>query len=192
MDSVIRLGVRGLNHIVANESWATERLRKHAGAHVRMVGGPLTIQLAIDQMGLFHLAHGSAEPDVRLRLPSDFVARMLMDRDNMFSAVKLEGSVDLAESLAFVFRNLAWDVEADLAAMIGDIPAHRLVRMGRSIATALRRSVSNAADNLREYAVDESALLANEGDITGFAGAVSALRDDVARLEKRVARFGSP
>jgi hypothetical protein len=57
-------------------------------------------------------------------------AKLLLDRDALFASVKLSGSADLAECLAFVFRNLGWDIEEDLASVLGDIPARRLALTG--------------------------------------------------------------
>lgn len=190
MDFVKQLGVRGLNHLIGSASWAQDRLRKHAGARLLVQAGPLfSVRLGLDHAGLFHLASGSDEPDVRLTLPPDAPVRALLDRDNLFSSVKLEGSVDVAESLAFVFRNLEWDIEADLAALIGDVPAYRLVRIGRSLGDGLRQGAGNALANVHEYAVDESGLLPGKDHVSAFGNAVNALRDDVARLEKRLSRI---
>lgn len=189
MEFARQIGVRGLNHLIGSETWAQDRLRKHAGAQLLVVAGPFRVCLGIDHSGLFHLASGSNEPDVRLTLPAEVVVRALFERDKLFSSVKLEGSVDVAESLAFVFRNLEWDVESDLAAIIGDIPAYRLVRMGRSLASTLHQGTTRVLENFREYAVDESALLLHGSDVAEFANAVNALRDDVARLEKRLSRL---
>lgn len=186
MDFVTQLGVRGLNHLIAAESWAQERLRRHTGAQVLLVGGPFSVRLGLDHAGLFQLVSASGEPDVRLTLPADIVSRVLLSPDSLFSSIKLEGSIDVAESLAFVFRHLKWDVESDLADLVGDIPAHRLVRIGRSLARAMQDGVFRLAGNIREYTVEESAILPSQGEVATFGYAVHGLRDDVARLEKRL------
>lgn len=185
----MQLGVRGLNHLIASETWAVERLRKHAGAQLLVAAGPFSVRLGIDHSGFFHLTSAASEPDVRLTLPADVVVRAFVERDKLFSLIKLEGSVDVAESLAFVFRNLKWDVEADLAGVIGDIPAYRLARIGRSLASALHQGVAKGVENFREYVVEESALVVRRDDLATFGNAVNTLRDDVARLEKRLSKF---
>lgn len=189
MDVIKQLGVRGLNHLIRSEPWAQERLLKHSGAHLLVDAGLFSIRLGVDEHGLFQLAARDHAPDVTLTLPADFPVRALFDHSKLFSAVKLDGSVDVAESLAFVFRNLRWDVEADLAGIIGDIPAHRLVRMGQSLAVALQNGMRNTVLNIQEYAVEEAGLLPSSRDITVFADGVSRLRDDVARLEKRLVKL---
>ena len=156
---------------------------------MRVDAGLVDIRLGIDAQGLFVLNEHQGEPDVTLTLPSDILVRALVDRSKLFSSVKLGGSVDVAETLAFVFRNLKWDAEADLAAVIGDIPAHRLVKIGRSLADSLQVAARNTAENIREYAVEESAMLVVPADMASFGEAVNRLRDDVARLEKRLVKL---
>ena len=119
MEMIKQLGVRGLNHLLRSEHWALERLVRHAGRQLRIDAGLVDIRLGIDAQGLFVLNEHQGEPDVTLTLPSDILVRALVDRSKLFSSVKLGGSVDVAETLAFVFRNLKWDAEADLAAIRG-------------------------------------------------------------------------
>ena len=189
MDTIKQLGVRGLNHLLRSENWAVERLSRHAGRRLRIDAGFLDICLSINAQGLFNINGHQGEPDVTLTLPSDILVRALFDRSKLFSSVKLGGSVDVAETLAFVFRNLKWDAEADLAAVIGDIPAHRLVKIGRSLADSLQVAARNTTENIREYAVEESAMLVVPADMASFGEAVNRLRDDVARLEKRLVKL---
>lgn len=188
MDAMRQLAVHGLNHLIRSECWAQDKLRAQAGAQIRIDAGPFGMGLGIDESGLFH-ASAAETPDVTLTVPADAVFKALADRDQLFASVRLAGSVDTAESLGFVFRNLRWDVEADLAAVIGDIAAHRLVRLGRSLASGLQGGLRRTAENVVEYAVEDSALLPAPREISAFASAVGQLRDDVARLEKRLSRL---
>ena len=190
IDSVKKLGIRGLNHLIHSESWALQRLLRHAGAQLLVEAGLFRLRLAIDEHGLFQLSSDhTSVPDVTLTCPPDVLPLALFDNSKLFSAVKLGGSVDVAESLGFVFRNLRWDAEADLAGVIGDIPAHRLAIIGKALARNLRSGMHNVVENVREYTVDEAALLIAPGELVSFAEAVNRLRDDVARLEKRLARL---
>lgn len=175
-----------LNHVLKGESWAREKLRPHAGAQIRLLGGLFDLQLGVDEQGYFLPGTSAAPADVTLTLPDDLPLRLLTQRDSLFSSVKLAGSVELAETLGFVFRNLSWDVEADLAQMIGDIAAHRLVRLGRSLADNLRNGLQRTGENLAEFLGEESGMAVAREEIANFTQSVSTLRDDVARLEKRL------
>lgn len=186
IDAVKHLAVQGLNHLIKNESWASERLRRHAGAKFLAEGGPLHIKLAITEQGLFMAADAAAVPDVTLTLATDSLLTALFQRDKLFSSVRLGGAVDVAESLAFVFRNLRWDAEADLADVVGDIAARRLVLLGKMLARSLQEGLHKLTENGREYVVEDSGLLVAGSDFLAFGSAVEQLQDDVARLEKRI------
>lgn len=181
--------VLGLNHLVSAEPWAQERLRQHAGASLQLKAGIMQVRLGIDGDGRFHLAEASTAPDVSLTVPAEALPALIFDRGKLFSSVKLEGAADIAETLAFVFRHLRWDVEADLASIIGDIAARRLTMAGRALSTSLADSVRKATEGAVEYAREEADLIAPKREIDAFMSAIDTLRDDVARLEKRIARL---
>lgn len=154
-----------------------------------IVGGPLQLNLSIDAQGLLAVGSSAGTPEVTISLAADTPARLLVDRSSLFSSVKIAGSVDIAESLAFVFRHLRWDAEADLANLVGDVPARRLAILGGRLGHQVQESARRLVDNLGEYAVEDSSLLAVKRDVVSFGNAVDQLRDDLARLEKRINRL---
>jgi ubiquinone biosynthesis protein UbiJ len=189
MPAVDKLVFAGLNHLLRSETWAWERLRQHAGAQVLIEAGPLRLNLRIDERGLLGFGEHSRAAEVTITLPADTPVRFLLDRDNLFSSVKIAGSVDIAESLAFVFRHLKWDVEADLASVVGDVPARRLALFGKQFGLRLQDGTRRLAENMVEFATEDSSLLAAHRDVECFSKEVDHLRDDTARLEKRIARL---
>lgn len=182
--------VKPLNHVLGSAPWAVERLRRHAGAHLTLLAGPFELALCIDGEGLLQPSQGAESPDVSIELAADFPARLLFDRESLMSSARLGGSADVAETLAFVFRNLRWDAEADLAGVVGDIPARRVSLAGARLVSGVRAGASRLAANFAEYASDESELLASRQNIERFLGEVDRLRDETARIEKRIARLG--
>ena len=184
-----KLLVAALSHLLARESWARERLRPHAGAVVRIEGGPLALALRIDEHGMLQAHEGLAEADVTLTLPADAPLRLLLDRQSLFAGIRLAGSADIAEALAFVFRNLRWDVEEDLARIVGDIPARRLNLFGQRLVQEISVSSRRFTANVAEYVSEEGAIVVPARDLNDFGSEVDRLRDDFARLEKRVQRL---
>lgn len=182
--------VAALTHLLARENWARERLRPFAGAVVRIDGGPLTVLLRIDEHGQLTEAEAGAPAAVTLSLPVDAPVRLLFDRQSLFAGIRLAGSADIAEALAFVFRNLRWDIEADLARLVGDIAARRLSLLGASLGRQLSEGGQRLAANVAEYASEESGVLVSAREAAAFACEVDRLRDDLARLEKRLQRLG--
>ncbi|PKO36972.1 MAG: hypothetical protein CVU33_15430 [Betaproteobacteria bacterium HGW-Betaproteobacteria-6] len=189
MEALNRLVIAVLNHLIQGESWAPARLIAHSGAQVLVDSGIVVIRLGINERGLFHPGDKTKEPDVTITLPPDVPARFFFKRDTLFSSVKLVGSADIAESLAFVMRNLRWDTEADLAKLVGDIPAWRLARLAQMMAAAIQDAVVRLCENISEYALEDSGMLATNGDVKAFGSAVAGMRDEVARLEKRISRL---
>ncbi|NTV68701.1 MAG: hypothetical protein HGA71_01010 [Azonexaceae bacterium] len=189
MELLNPIAIRVLNHLIRAESWAQARLVGHSGAQVAIDAGHFALRLSIDEHGLFHEGDRALQPNVSITLPPDVSVRLLFDRENLVSSVKLGGSADIAESLAFVLRNLRWDAEADLARIVGDIPARRIALLGKDIALGIQKSIGRAAENLSEYASQESGVVMPNREVSEFGKAVNTLRDDVARLEKRISRL---
>lgn len=179
----------GLNHLLGGEPWAQERLRPFSGAQALIESGLLSLRLCIDEHGLFVAGDRGLSPDVTVTLPADAPVKFLLDRQGLLASVKLSGSVDIAEALAFVFRNLRWDAEADLADLIGDIPARRLALFGEKFGGQLQAGTKRLGENMAEYVTEDSLLLVPDRDVKAFFKEVNCLRDDLARLEKRVSRL---
>lgn len=179
------------NHLLAQSGWARQRLQPHAGRTARLELAPVAlIDFSIAADG--HLAEWSGEdaPEVLLRLAVAELPQLLADgMESAMRHVRIEGNAELADALGFVFRHLRWDAEEDLSRVFGDIAAHRLVDGGRRIANVGRRAVARATGNIAEYLTEESPLLVSRRQLPAFASEVVALRDAVARLDKRVARL---
>ena len=105
--------------------------------------------------------------------------------------VEIEGSADLASAVDHLFRNLTWDFEEDLSKVFGDIISHRLASSGRALAAWQRDAALRLAENLVEYWTEEQPLLARPADVENFCRNVDTLRDDVARIEKRIERLSA-
>lgn len=182
-----------LNHVLSRNAWARERLRPHGGAIVEIHLDAFIVRLAIDHQGLFAADTRSTAPEVTITVPLSAVPRLAFDaQQNAMGAVRLAGNAELADTVAFVLRHLEWDIEADLAGLVGDIAAHRIVAGLRALAPVPRRAAESIADNLRDYLVEEQPLLVGKTAVGPVDSDVRRLRDDIARLEKRVDRLMSP
>ena len=176
-----------INHLLAGEDWARQQLSPFVGQTARLEFGALALPLAISADGLFVAAGRDAPADVTISLPADAPLRALTDRESLFTAARLAGSAQLAENLGFVFRNLRWDVEADLSRVVGDIAAHRLVAVGSRVASWQRQQAFNLAANVAEYFTEESPSIARQRDVAGFCAQVADLPQQLDRLEARIA-----
>lgn len=185
--------VAALNHLLGQEPWARERLRGFAGQRARLALGALTFDLCVTAEGCF-AAPQDAEgtPAVTIELPGDAALRYAGDPEALFAKARIVGAADFAEAIGFVFRHVRWDFEGDLAAFVGDIPARRLAQLHRRWLAWQRSAARRLAENGSEYLTEEGRMLTSSRTLEEFCQHIDTLRDDVARLEKRLARLSPP
>ena len=178
-----------LNHLLASEDWARCKLVPFAGKTARLqLGSGIVFLVRISESGLLEVADANTPPTVSIILPADSPVRALTDSASLLSAATISGSADLAETLGFLYRNLRWDIEEDLSQVVGDVVARRAVQlMGRLVRWQVA-STRNFAVSVAEYLTEEAPAIARRQDIERFCAEVDALRDDLARWEKRLER----
>jgi ubiquinone biosynthesis protein UbiJ len=187
--SLVDLFVPLLNHLLAREDWARQRLQPYNAQTARIEGGPVQLTMTVDELGAFRPGKPDEVAAVTITLPSDAPFRMLTDPASILGAARITGAASFAETLAFVFRNLRWDYEADLAGIIGDIPAHRISRLLAEGVAWQQSAARKLGMNAAEFATEESGLVTSARELSRFAQDVDQLRDDAARLEKRISRL---
>lgn len=180
-----------INHLLLDEDWARNRLKAFAGQTVRLELGALSLQLAITDSGYFVAADRNASASVTLTLPADAPLLALTDRPSLRAATQISGAAELAESLGFVFRNLRWDAESDLALLTGDVAARRLLEGGKQLVMWHQQQARNLALGLAEYFTEENPSIARHQDVSNFCREISSLQEALAQLEKRVATVES-
>jgi ubiquinone biosynthesis protein UbiJ len=70
--------------------------------------------------------------------------------------------------------------------VFGDIAAHRVVQAGGTLRQWGAQATDNLARSFTEYWTEEQPLIARSADVAKFNRDVYRLRDDIARLEKRL------
>jgi ubiquinone biosynthesis protein UbiJ len=182
-----------LNHLLQQQPWAAERLRPFAGQAVEFRCRPFPdLRVRITDNGLLDRAPEEAASTLVVKLTPGALPFLLAHDQTIRKQVEIEGSADLASAVDYLFRNLTWDVEEDLSRVFGDIVAHRLASGGRTFAAWQREAATRLAENLAEYWTEERPLLARPAEVEQFCRDVDTLRDDVARLEKRIERLSGP
>lgn len=141
-----------------------ERLRRQCGKTVELrwgrdgsawslLPGPRSVALHISPVGLLERGAATVTPDLVLTLdePSPWALAdkwMAASKPN----VVIEGDVQLAADVAWLIDNVRWEIEEDLARLLGDAPAHALVQAGRRLAEGLRRALIPALQAARARA----------------------------------------
>lgn len=186
--SAASLFERSLNHLLAQNPGATTLLSQHAGQHLRLDLGFKQLDFAITAEGQL-IESPTAAPDATLRATSSVLMQLpFLGREAMRHA-EYSGDAALLQTLNQVFREVRWDIEAELAPLVGDIAAHRVAGAARQAAHTLRHAGQALQTSSSEYVVEEIALLARKSDVARFCAEVDTLGDDLARLEARLARL---
>jgi ubiquinone biosynthesis protein UbiJ len=75
--------------------------------------------------------------------------------------------------------------------VFGDIAAHRITGTAQAMGQWARMSGENLVRSFTEYWTEERLTVASTNDLSSFATEVDLLRDDLARLEKRISRLAT-
>jgi len=179
-----------INHLLAREAWAREKLAPFAGRVIRFDSAPLPgAALRIVEGGTLQATDQDAVAELTLRIPPRALAGIALRNPAAIRAIEPEGDMELARAVQFLFENLRWEVEEDLSRLIGDVAAHRLGEAGRAFFAWQREAGERFAENVAEYWREERRVLVSPIDATRFSDDVNTLRDDIERLEKRIERL---
>lgn len=134
------------NHVLMQEPEAQARLARQAGRVVEARWRHFFMRLAATPAGLLELADGAAPADLSLTITEDSpfqLAQAAMRGDK--PPVRIEGDVQFAAEVNWLADNVRWDLEEDLARVMGDVPAHALAEGARKLLAGLREFAGRRA-----------------------------------------------
>ena len=149
-----------VNHLLAAEPMATQRLLPHSGKCVQveladwpsLLPLPPVVVFRVTPAGLLEQGDepaSTAAPaiaDLQLRIAAANPALLMLrlaagDRP----AVEVQGDAQFAADVNWLAENLRWDLEGDMARILGPLPARQLAALGSALAGGLRRWVRPAS-----------------------------------------------
>lgn len=140
VDEVQHRVVLLLNHVLQQEPQAQARLSRQQGSSVLVQWRQFSLQLVATPAGLLDRAPAAARaPDLTLRVAEASplaLAQAALRGDK--PPIQIEGDVQLAAEVGWLVDHVRWDIEEDLARLVGDAPAHAVGEAGRRMASALR------------------------------------------------------
>ena len=179
-----------LNRLLAAEPWARERLLPFASETLELRAPPLpALRFTIAADGLLGAAAPGAEPSLVVTVGPGALAAAMKGEDHLMRSIDVAGNARLAAEVLVLARHLRWDVEEDLAHLVGDAAAHRLAGLAKSAAAWHADAARRIAGSLVEYAVEEKRMLVARAELAELAAGHARLRDGLERLEKRIARL---
>ena len=145
-----------INHVLASEAVATERLRGHAGRCIRLqfIGWPAllpalpSIVFRITPAGLLERYRDEPPGDAALQVEIDASNPALMALLALAGErahIRVAGDAALASDVNWLFDNLRWDLVDDLEKLLGPLAAQQLGTLGGAIAAAVKRAAQTLA-----------------------------------------------
>lgn len=175
-----------LNRMLGREAWAREKLAPFAGRVVRFEALPFSLQWAVAEGGTLAASDDDGAPAVTIGLALSSLPFALLDPQAATKDVRLQGDAEFAQALSFVLQNLRPEPEEELSRLVGDAAAMRIVGLVRLSASHWRELAERMLDNTANYIVTENPMVVGRDEVAAFVEDVTRLRDDVARLEKRI------
>jgi ubiquinone biosynthesis protein UbiJ len=160
-----------VNHVLASEPVATQKLRTHEGRCVEFHfnGWPSMLPplprtaFRVTPAGLMESCGVDApvEPDLKVSVDASNPAlAMLQAVTGTRPKVEISGDAAFAADLNWLIDNLRWDLQDDLAGVVGQAPAHEIARVAGIVANGLRealRAFGNIATRTRDVPAEPPA-----------------------------------
>ncbi|HET9025831.1 MAG TPA: SCP2 sterol-binding domain-containing protein [Burkholderiaceae bacterium] len=180
-----------LNRMLGREAWAREKLAPFADRVVRLEAPPFSLQWVVAEGGTLAASEDGA-PAVTIGVAVSSLPFALLDPQAASRDVRLQGDAEFAQALSFVLQNLRPEPEEELSRFVGDAAAMRIVGFVRMSASHWRELAERMLDNTANYIVTENPMVVGRDEVAAFVQEVARLRDDVARLEKRIDLVARP
>ena len=104
-------------------------------------------------------------------------------------SLELIGDAEVAQAFQKLLGYGKPDIEEELSGVIGDVAAHRLGEVVRSIGSWGKEAGATLRQNFTEFLQEERRDVPSRYEVEAFTRKVDELRDDVARVEARLKRL---
>lgn len=178
-----------LNRLLQAQPHLTSELADYAGNSFSLLLWWHQAIVGVNAQGLFEPLSASAMTHANLTVQPLRLVAGLMQQNAQPQGLTITGDSAWSVALLQLLSQLDWDAEESLSQWIGDIPAYRIAQTLRLWAAWQRQFVQQNAQDAVAYLQFESATLAIPKAVALWCNEVDTLRDDVARLQKRLLKY---
>lgn len=162
------------------------------GVRVRNTALAMYFRVESDEISL----HGDVDGEPDAVIAGSLLSLARMAGQSGESAVRdgsleLTGDAEIARSFQRLLHYGRPDLEEELSNVLGDVAAHGLGDIARSISHWGRQASATFRQNVSEYLQEESRAVPGRYEVDAFRERVDTLRDDVARMDARLKRLES-
>ncbi len=162
-----------------------DRLRALSGRCVEVGPGWGNVRLEVAPDGT--LIPGQGEPVAVLQVSLALLPRLLAADPGVYREIRIEGDATFGAHFARALADMPPDPVETLSELVGDVAAQRLGQAAAALVSEPAQMAERFAENLAEYCQEEAGVLPGRLAMNDWLQGVDRLRDDLARLEKRIA-----
>lgn len=193
-DSRDGLVERVMNHVLALDPDTQQRVRELRGKTLCLqldtrTDAPLHLFVHCSDAGVRVSTESPRQADVTIRGTPAMFTRLLgagFTASPGTEALQISGDIELGQRFQQILRKIDVDWEEQIARWLGDVPAHALGNVFRSMQDWVQTATNIVAADVAEYLQEESHLLATRARVQRFLEEVDLLRADTDRLEQRL------
>jgi ubiquinone biosynthesis accessory factor UbiJ len=156
---------------------------------IELTGLFQTLYLSVDNNELQLSLHCEREVDTKLRAAPFTLLHYAQQKDipiGRETDLYIEGNVAALQKLMLIFKQLDFDGEEFCAQWFGDTVARRLGYLWREVARYQQARWQEGERAIADLLQEETKTLPADAEMLAFFEDVDLLRDDVARLERRI------
>jgi len=180
-----RLVLPALNRLLDTQPALRTRLARHAGKQAAIRLPLFSLRFAVDVEGRL----GASDPAQPLATEIDIGPELLIglatQGGGALKRARVRGDGLLASDLSAAFDDFDWVLA--LRPVLGDMAAARAAQAIDGLGQWRQQAHESVGRSIAEYATFEAGMLVDPESIRQFVADVDALRDDLARLEARLA-----
>ncbi len=156
-----------LNHVLGANQEARQRLARQSGRVVYWCWQDLSLSWRANGAGFLEPAgdsrstsgeeaQASGPPDLTITIqesgPFSLIQRWVTGQA---PAVHIQGDVQLAAEVNWLFEYVRWDIEEDLSRLVGDAPAHTLMACAKRLSQPVKQALARYRHRQTQRSGDE-------------------------------------
>lgn len=187
--------ISGLNALLRREPWASNELSQYSGKTVLIKFADKDILHAtINSVGSLEFSDAAILPDVILSMPFKDLTELITalrqhGAQGLSKQIHIQGDAGLAQLLDNLSRNLRWDIQADLASVVGDIAAVRITKFMRFAANGVQDNARRLNNNIQEYMLNESGLAVEHAELQVLGNSITGINQRLDRLDRKLGKL---
>lgn len=185
-----------LNRNVAQSERATALARQLEGRGLSLVfeGTPIKVFLRVADGRIALTTRAEGEADATLSgSPMSLLSLVGPGAEDRLrgSSIHIAGDAEVAQRFRDLLRHAQPDFEDELSRVVGDVAAHQVANIARSLFDWGRKAADSFSTNVAEYLQEEGRDVPARVEVEEFLEAVDQLREATDRFEARLSRVES-